>query len=268
MDCGASTSCFYPMDTLEAIGTLQDAGVKTAEVFLNTFSELEDDFVARMGEQLARSDMKVYSLHPFSSILETFFFASMYDMRVQDGLVLYRRIFALCRRLSIPLMVFHGDHLQTPFPFARHCANFARVRDLGREYGVELCQENVSRCKCGRADYILRMRDVLHDDVSFVLDVKQMRRANETPAAMLQAMEGHIRHLHLSDATPLCDCAVPGTGTFDFEALFRALRRQQYAGEAVVELYRGDFGGVQDLCSGAAAVNEAWQRTGEPQQAG
>ena len=41
MQCGISTSCFYPQETAEALSALRGAGVETVEIFLNTFSELE-----------------------------------------------------------------------------------------------------------------------------------------------------------------------------------------------------------------------------------
>lgn len=261
IECGISTSCFYPMETRQSLAVLQKAGLKQVEIFLNSFGELEEPFIASLERQLQSCPAEVVALHPFSSGMETFFFATMYPLRFDDGLQLYRKYFSLCQRLSIPVLVFHGDYIQTPFPFARHCENFARLREEGRKYGVELCQENVVRCKCGTPDYLRKMRTLLHDDISFVLDVKQMRRANVPLEEMLTAMQGKIRHLHLSDATDVCDCAVPGTGSFAFETLFAALQQQKKTlGAAmpsrVIELYRGDFSDIDALCAGVRAIEQ------------
>lgn len=48
MQCGISTSCFYPQETAEALSALRGAGVETVEIFLNTFSELELSYTERL----------------------------------------------------------------------------------------------------------------------------------------------------------------------------------------------------------------------------
>ncbi|MEG0768345.1 MAG: sugar phosphate isomerase/epimerase [Ruthenibacterium sp.] len=259
MQIGVSTSCFYPMETMQALSVLQQANIGTAEIFLNTFSELSSEYLEKMRGQIKQGSTRICSLHPFTSGMETFFFASMYPQRLEDGLKLYRQYFSLCREFSIPRVVFHGDYVQTPYSFAKHCENFARLRDTAREYGVELCQENVVRCKCGTPKYIRKMREILQDDVHFVLDVKQLRRSGVQLSEMLDAMGGTVDHVHLSDETPLCDCAVPGTGTFDFSALFDALLRQGFTGDMVVELYRGDFTDVEQLQNAARHLQNLYE---------
>lgn len=259
MEIGISTACFYPMETMQALAVLQQAGVKTTEVFLNTFSELSPEYREVMRKQIAQGHTRICSMHPFTSGMETFFFASMYSKRIDDGLALYEQYFSLCRAFSIPRLVLHGDYTQTPFPFAQHCEHVARLRDLGRRYDVELCQENVMRCKCGEPRYIRKMRELLHEDISFVLDVKQLRRSGVAMDDMLDAMGGHISHVHLSDETPICDCAVPGVGGFAFDALFKALLERGFAGDMVIELYRGDFGTLQDLLQGMQYLQNLYQ---------
>lgn len=44
MRAGISSSCFYPTDTLESLKLLGEHGVLNSEIFLNTFSELKDDY--------------------------------------------------------------------------------------------------------------------------------------------------------------------------------------------------------------------------------
>ena len=258
LHCGISTACFYPQETADALQLLCSAGIHTTEIFLNTFSELQPEYVSRLEEILSSANTRVMALHPFSSMLETFFFASGYPNRLQDGLALYRRYFEVCQTLHIPRLVFHGDYVQTQFPFIRHCENYLLLRRAAREYGVELCQENVVRCKCGRPEYILQMREYTKDDVSFVLDVKQMRRADVPLAEMLAAMRGRIAHVHLSDAVPENDCVAPGKGDFPFDALFRTLRETGFAGEMVIELYRGGFSTLEELQASAAQMERMY----------
>ena len=188
MQCGISTSCFYPQETAEALSALRGAGVETVEIFLNTFSELELSYTERLRSVLQDAGMRAAALHPFTSGMETFFFASEYGGRLEDGLRIYRRYFEVCRVLGIPRVVFHGDYRQTPFLFQRHCENYLLLRRTAREYGVDFCQENVVRCKCGLPEYVRQMREYTGDDVSFVLDVKQQRRAGVQLEEMLDAI--------------------------------------------------------------------------------
>lgn len=260
MSCGISTACFYPMETRQALAVVQKAGVAQTEIFLNTFSELEENFVLDLERQLAQNPVQITALHPFSCSMDPFFFATEYSKRMEDGLALYRQYFALCKRLGASVLVFHGDFLQTQYPFDLYCENIARLRDEGRKYGVELCQENVARCKCGMPEYIRKMRTFLRDDISFVLDVKQMRRVGATLPELLDAMRGKIRHVHLSDKTQTSDCAVPGVGDFDFNALYRTILAGQpdTPPTAVVELYRGDFTDIDALLAGVGQSLQIW----------
>ena len=258
MQCGISTSCFYPQETAEALSALRGAGVETVEIFLNTFSELELSYTERLRSVLQDAGMRAAALHPFTSGMETFFFASEYGGRLEDGLRIYRRYFEVCRVLGIPRVVFHGDYRQTPFPFQRHCENYLLLRRTAREYGVDFCQENVVRCKCGLPEYVRQMREYTGDDVSFVLDVKQQRRAGVQLEEMLDAMRGKIAHVHLSDYTQQNDCTAPGTGGLALEPFFRELRRGGFAVDIIIELYRSGFSSMDELLASAAMVNKIY----------
>lgn len=252
MRLGISTACFYPEETGSALLRLQQAGVGLVEIFFNTFSETEPAYVDRLQEQLARYGTAVSQFHPFSSAMETFFFASAYAPRLEDGMALYRRYFSVCRRLGIPRLVLHGQAVRSSYPFEQYCAHYSRLRAEGRAFGVEVLQENVVLYRTGTPEYIARMRADTGDDVGFVLDTKQLRRAGVPLAEMLEAMGDKIRHVHISDSDAGHDCLVPGDGTADFLPLRDHLRRIGYAGDIIIELYRDGFGEVEDLLRGLA----------------
>ena len=48
MRVGASTACFFPLETEKALANVLDLGFATAEIFFNTSSELEDSFVRNL----------------------------------------------------------------------------------------------------------------------------------------------------------------------------------------------------------------------------
>ena len=247
MRIGASSACFYPEFTETGVERLQKIGIAYVELFMNTFQELDLQYRARLKQQLDAAGTQVLSFHPFTSAMESFFFSSAYERRLSDGIELYRRLFDCAAELGAKIFILHGDYKGTPFPFEGYCENFARLFSIAREYGLTLCQENVSRCRCGVAENVRRMRQLLGDEVRFVLDLKQAVRGGERIEEMLEAMGPSLAHLHLSDHTESRNCLPPGKGDFDFPAFFDQLRKMGYQGDAVVELYRDNFGSAQEI---------------------
>lgn len=251
MQIGASSSCFYPMHTERAAQLLQDAGFPVIELFLNAVCELEPSYTAALRRQLAQTGTRVISFHPFSSSMEPYYFATDYDRRSADGMELYRRLFDCAAGYGARFFNFHGDLKATPYPFERYCEKFLQLSRLAAQYGLTLCQENVARCKCGGIDNILQMRRLLGDEVHFTLDLKQALRSGANLFEMARAMGPALCHLHLSDHAPGRDCLAPGCGEFDFVRLFAQLAAGGYGGDAVIELYRDNFGDLAELCGAA-----------------
>ena len=48
MKLGASTACFYPLETEKALLKVTELGYKYAEVFMNAPSELEEPFLKQL----------------------------------------------------------------------------------------------------------------------------------------------------------------------------------------------------------------------------
>ena len=48
MRIGASTSCFYPLETEKALKKVTELGFERAEVFFNSYSELQEGFVKKL----------------------------------------------------------------------------------------------------------------------------------------------------------------------------------------------------------------------------
>ena len=249
MHCGVSTACFYPEETASAMRRLCGAGVATVELFLNSFSELTPEYTARL-RALQQDGARICALHPFTSMMETFLFATEYPTRLADGIRFYEQYFSMCQALCIPRVVFHGMLRTSTFPFERHCENYLALRRRAREFGVDLLQENVVRCRCGYPEAVRQMRRLTGDDVGFVLDTKQLRRAGVPLPEMLDAMGGRLRHVHLSDFTSCCDCTAPGTGREEFHFLARHLRAIGYDGCVIIELYRSGFRDLPELMDG------------------
>lgn len=253
MKCGISTACLYPNDTRECLRITADLGPACAEIFLNTFSELEQAYVDKLLKIKSKYKLPIVSIHPFTPELEPFLFFTDYAPRFEDGLRLYRRYFEVCQQLGAKVLVIHGNRNgRTEIPMDLYAQRFCRLCAEGEKYGIMVAHENVERCQCGRPDNIRLLQKYADRQIHFVLDLKQSLRANIDPLDMVDAMGAeNICHLHLSDADGQSDCMLPGKGNFDFHALFYKLLKGGFTGNAVVELYRNGYDTPNQLLEAA-----------------
>ena len=257
MKIGISSSCFYPENTLTSLEKTLALGAPVAEIFLNTFRELEPDFVNRLYHAAAQSSGKVISIHPFTSAFEPFLFFSEYEGRLEDGLAIYRRYFEVCQKMGASILVFHGNTRGRKVTMEQYAKSFCRLAAEGEKYGITVAQENVDRCQCGDPAAVEELKRYADRPVKFALDLKQCRRYGCDIMEMARAMgPENICHLHLSDCTLERPSALPGAGSFDFKSLFAELQRQGCRADAVVELYRGDYGAEEELRSALAYLNQ------------
>ena len=64
MRAGVSTACFYPLELENAFEALASRGVRIAEIFVNTDSELYDPYLSEMLAVQREYGVKVGTVHP------------------------------------------------------------------------------------------------------------------------------------------------------------------------------------------------------------
>lgn len=240
MNIGASTSCFYPLETEKALQKVIDLGFKKAEIFFNTSSELQDAFTKELRRTADDNGVKILSVHPFSSALENSCIFGEYPRRVEDFIGLYQQHCHAAAVLGAGVVVIHGarQNRKIDLPDEVYFERFRRLVELGKAEGVTVCQENVVLFKSQYIAFMEKMRAALGSDFHMVFDVKQALRAGYDPFEFLEAMKHDIAHVHLSDnRMPDFDCMPPGRGQFDFARLFRTLQEADYQGDYVIEIY-------------------------------
>lgn len=240
MNIGASTSCYYPLETELALQRVIDLGFKTAEVFFNTSSELEQPFVDDLKRRADDGGVKIVSVHPFSSNIENNCIFGEYQRRFDDYVDLYRQHCHAAATFGAEILVIHGAYakLKRPLPAEHYFDRFAQLIEIGKQEGVKVCQENVVRFRSESLDFLKQMRDYFGDDFNMVFDVKQAIRSGYDPFEIVNEMKDSIAHVHLSDNdAKLGDCLPPGKGSFDFKRLFNILADAGYKGNYVTELY-------------------------------
>ncbi|MGI6260610.1 MAG: sugar phosphate isomerase/epimerase family protein [Acutalibacteraceae bacterium] len=244
---GVSTACLYPEKTEQALTELLRQGFRQFEFFFNSAGELRTEYLREIEKQMTCCGARAVSVHPFSSGIESTLFFSAYERRFSDSVELYKPYFEAAAQIAAPVLVLHGDKAQAVSE-QESFERFARLAEEAMRFGVTLAQENVRSRRSASPEVIARMRTFLGDRAAFVLDLKQAALAGEDPLIMCRAMGGGLRHLHLNDFSAQNACLLPGQGNMDYRALFRQLQEQNFAGTAVIEVYRENFGQREELC--------------------
>lgn len=246
MKAGISTATFYPALTEVALAQIASLQAQCCEIFLNSFCELQPEFLQQLKRIAQAGGVEIVSLHPFTSSMESISFFTAYQRRVQDGLDLYRRYFEAMKVLGARYLILHGDNRYNPYSEEAGFENIARLCEAAKEYSVQVAHENVSRCKGHSLDYLARLSRAV-PDLAFTLDIKQAVRSQVSPFQMVEVLGNRIAHIHVSDHNEHRDCLPPGEGSFDFDGLIHLLKQSNFGGSLVIELYRDNYRTLQDL---------------------
>lgn len=247
MIAGVSTACLYPKLLEESVYDLALNGIAHTEIFINTSSELEKKYVNGLASTLKRFEVTCRSLHPFTCPIEPMMFFSGYKRRVDDALEFYKKYFNAMNILGAEIFVFHGNKKIIEVPKELYFETFSRLVDTGKQFGVTVAQENVSRCTSGSLSFMKEMVKSLGDDAKFVLDTKQSIRANENNFDILRALGSHVVHVHISDHGEMGDCLQIGKGRFNIKQFLTLLNEKSPYSSVILELYRSNFDGISDL---------------------
>lgn len=261
MRLGASTACFYPLETEQALKKVCSLGFKAAEVFMNAPCELEEDFAKELNRIANDSDTDIISVHPFSSFLESSCIFGDYQRRFEDFIGVYQKTCHAAAVLGAKYVVIHGavSVPKIPIPNERYFERFRYLTRLGKAEGVTVCQENVNKFKSQSIDFCKEMRSALGNDFNMVFDIKQTVRANQDTFAFLEEFKNEIRHIHISDNSSKGDCLPPGRGGFDFKKFKSVLENGNYAGDCVIEIYSGNYDVSKELMESKVYLEKLWQ---------
>lgn len=241
MGIGASTSCYYPLETEKSLANLGRLGFSVCEVFFNSFSELDKPFLTELKAIRDVYGLRISAVHPFFSFAEPYLLFSEYERRFTDSLELYKRYFRAAGDLGANILVLHGGKVSKASSEELYFDRFARLAELGASHGVIVAQENVVHYRSESPAFLKRMRDYIGPEFRMVLDIKQAARAGFSAFEFTQTLAESIVHVHVSDKLPDKDCLPPGDGEFDFSRLFSRFSEVGFSGDYIVELYRHNF---------------------------
>lgn len=253
---GVSTACLYPENLEEAFLSLAVRGIKTAEIFVNTDSELHDPYLSEMLAVKRGYGIEVVSVHPFTCGIEPMMFFTGYERRVKDMLDYYKHFFEYMNKFGAKYFILHGNKNENPFPDDGYFERYGRMQETAGSFGVCVLQENVSRCTAGALDFLIKMKKALGDKAMFVLDTKQAHRAGGDPIEYVRYLGNNIKHVHFSDFGKAGDCLKFGCGEYDNITFFTELKNCGYKGDIIIELYKRNYKDKDDLAENYKSLSD------------
>ncbi|MBR6567313.1 MAG: sugar phosphate isomerase/epimerase [Clostridia bacterium] len=242
MEIGASSACFYPLETERSLLHIAEMGFDRCEVFFNAHSELQPSFIKELKKIKDAYGIDVVSLHPYASFSEGYDFFSSYERRFSDAVESYKRYFEAATALDAVYIVMHGAAALYDIDMTEYARRFYLINETAKSFGCCVAHENVVNFLSASPDFTRFMHKHLGDSYKMVLDVKQARRAGYKPEEFIDIMKSDIVHVHLSDYSEGADCIAPSEdGLFDFEKLFTLLHKAGYEGKYIIELYSDGF---------------------------
>lgn len=261
MELGISTASYFGrLHTEDALLDIGAHGVRTVELFLNSFSEYTDAFADVLAGRLRRAKLSVFSVHPLSTQFEPQLF-SRCDRQREDALSLYGQVLRLAEKVGATHYVMHGA---ASLAAAGKNAGMARSHSVARlagiltelatraeDHGITLTLENVSWCAFRTPAFGTELSSAMDGRLRFTLDVKQAIRSGFSPEDYVRAVGRDIVNVHLCDAYTDADgaarLALPGEGDCDFAALFSLLSTYGFAGPAFIEVYSDMYAELPEL---------------------
>lgn len=250
MKIGASSSCFYPLETEKAFLRIAEAGIRTAEIFLNSPSELNKAFISELKVIKDAYGVDVRSLHPYRSFSEGYDIFSKYERRFEDVKDVFKRYFDAAGELGAEFIILHGARGKAEISIERYAERYFELYRIAESMGCTLAHENVVGYVGSQPEFMSFMKNALGDSFKMVLDIKQARRAGADFRKFIDVMGENIVHVHLSDCDKERDCIPPSEkGLFDFSELFTLLQNVRYKGKYIVELYSDSFSNDSEIVS-------------------
>lgn len=247
MEIGISLACFYPEHPEDVIDRVCDMGFNTAEIFLNTFSELDESYIKSVADKCEKRGLNIYSVHPFTSALENYMFFSPYDRRVNDSVFLYQKYCDAANMLGAKVINIHGDRGVGLQDIDKYCDCVAPLVELSEKNSVIMSHENVFFNSVNHADFVKDLRSKLGDKIKFTFDIKQANKGGADPYILCDAMNDSVVNFHVNDFDENNICLLPGDGNVDHKKIFKTLYSHNYKGPAIIEVYRSNFNDINDI---------------------
>lgn len=258
MEIGISTACFYPMQTEFSVEHIKKAGVKKAEVFLNSVSETDPEFCAMLKNRFDEAEIEIVSVHAFVAMHEPFLFSD-YKRRQDDAVEIYKKNIEACKTLGAKFHTFHGARQEMfcdGFDYKGFGETLTFLSELAGKKGIKLAWENVSWCLSKAPEFIEKVLPFIKSEsFGFTLDLKQAIRANFNYLEYLKIFDKKLLNVHVSDSKADRDCLLPGNGDVDFSFVISRLKDFGYDGDLIIEVYNDAISDMDEIQKSVKYLN-------------
>ncbi|MFL0251110.1 sugar phosphate isomerase/epimerase family protein [Clostridium neuense] len=249
MKIGLSSAVFYPnVDTEDSLEIISKLGFECAEIFLNSFSEYSEEFIDKLIYEKSTYNISINSVHAFSSSFEPYIFDA-YKRRRMDMIKNFKKVCKAGNRLGAICYTFHGMRYQDINTVNKKLVSdiYNELTYIALENNIKLAQENVSWCMSSNLDFLKFLKETCKYDLFFTLDIKQAYRAGIEPYEYINVMGEKLVNFHINDRDRENTCLLPGRGNVDYSKIVNALKKNNYCGNGIVEVYRENYESYGEL---------------------
>lgn len=257
MEIGISTASFFNKKTTEdAVKYLYDNGVRSAEVFLTSPCEYEEEFVRKV-KQLSGS-MIIHSVHTAGVQYEPQLFSRNERVRADAEKVFVKTLNA-AKILDAKFLTFHGivkmRKNANPVNMKTLSKRFNELCDVASGYNVKIALENV-HYTVTPSPYEFKQLLAECPDLFTTLDVKQAIYAGYDATDYIDVMVNRLATVHLCDLTLDNQPCMPPKGSYNFKHLFDKLKENGITAPAFLEVYDESYTDFSELFASVAALSE------------
>ena len=257
MKTGISTaSLFTRFNTEDALSFLDKNGVKTSEIFFESFCEYKEEFGKILKER--RKNIEVHSVHSMTTQFEPQLF-SVNDRASGDSFFWLNEMMKSASLIGAKYYTFHGQprylRKNVSFDIERIASTVQKIIDAIKPHGIKLAYENVHWCHYNYIGFFTEMKKRT-EGLKGTLDIKQARLSEIPYYKYIDEMKGDIVTVHISDVDINGRMCLPGKGTTDFYDLFSRLKDVGFDGAILLEAYQNDYKEFGELFSSLNYVEE------------
>ena len=248
MKDGVSTATLYERATNEdALVLLDGIDARIVEIFLESFCEYTPDYANLLKSRLGR--LEVHSVHTLNTHFEPQLF-SPNERAYNDAYGIYHNVLKCAEILNAKNYTMHGRiRMKRGAKFNNYAQTgdyFKKLTALAKEYGVNLCLENVEWAMYSASGYFSEVKDYA-PDLCACLDVKQARIAGCDYHGYLKEMGNRLKTVHVSDYDADGRVLLPGKGLFDFERFIGELYKEEFDGPLLIEVYKESYSSLDEV---------------------
>lgn len=246
METGISTASFFPrLYTEDALSETAKLGAHVSEVFFASRCEYTQKFAEALKQRLEDADgMRVHSVHALTNQFEPELY-SLNSRAYGDALETFESVLKVAEQIGAHNYTFHGATMlkkavKYSFNYDLISERVNVLCDLAEKYGVTLCYENVHWAYFCNPAFFSAIRDRC-PKLGATLDIKQAMQSEISWREYLGVMKGRLKTVHLCDYDDNGNLCLPGKGSFDFVALYRALEEAGFDGPCIMEVYTKSY---------------------------